>query len=184
MQDTVELKLHSLAEIVGNPDVGVIVLQDKAGANQISVLCDKLMKDELQLRLSKKKVCNTMLPEILVNILRVNVGLRYELVINDIIDGVYRAMIIDTDTYQPLSLRAADAVMLHCISKIPLYATTQLMKRQALPVNPLTPAMALPYNALTDKMLTKALEAAVSMEKYELASIIRDELRKREKPDT
>ena len=179
MLDTVELKFHSICEIVGNEDVGIIVLFDKTESQQIAIVCDKLVVQELQMRVMKKKECNTMLPETLVNLMKQRIEMHYELVINDVIDGTYRAMLIDTDTYQPLSMRAADAVLLHQIAGIPLYATRQLMKRQAIPVLPGTPSMALPYNALNDDMLREALTACVHMEKYETASVIRDELKKR-----
>ena len=41
--------------------------------------------------------------------------------------------------------------------------------------------MAIPYNALTDKMLEDALEKAIELERYEMASTIRDELKRRGK---
>lgn len=179
MLDTVELKLISICEIVGKSDVGIIVLHDKDDKQQIAVVCDKLIEQELQMRVMKKKECNTMLPEILVNLLKQRVSFNYEIVINDIIDGTYRAMLIDTDTYQPTSLRASDAILLHEITKVPIYATRQLMHRQGVPVIPNTPAMSLPYNALSDSMLKDALEACIKQENYETASSIRDELKRR-----
>lgn len=70
---------------------------------------------------------------------------------------------------------------MHVITKTPLYATMQLMKRQAVPATNGGISMALPYNALSDKMLQDAMQSAVEQEKYEMASAIRDELRKRGK---
>ena len=90
-------------------------------------------------------------------------------------------MLVNTETYQPLSMRASDAILLHVISHIPLFASLQLMKRQAVPVMPGTAAMAIPYNALTDKMLEDALKKAIELERYEMASTIRDELKRRGK---
>lgn len=181
MQEKVELKVHSVSEIVGNPEVGIVVLTDKEEIMQIAIVCDKAMKESLHLHISKQKVCNTMLPDVLANILIHQAGYRCELIINDIVDGVYKAMIINTDTYQPVSLRASDAILMHIITKVPLYATMSLMKRQAVPVTAGGMSMALPYNALSDKMLQDAMKSAVEQEKYEMASAIRDELRKRGK---
>lgn len=181
MQEKVELKVHSVSEIVGNPEVGIVVLTDKEEIMQIAIVCDKAMKESLHMHISKQKVCNTMLPDVLANILLNQVGYKCELVINDIVDGVYKAMIINTETSQPLSLRASDAILMHVITRVPLYATLQLMKRQAVPATTGGIPMALPYNALSDKMLQDAMQSAVEQEKYEMASAIRDELKRRGK---
>lgn len=181
MQDKVKLHLLSIAEIMGNTEVGIISLVDEREKRLIAILCDRQMKQELHLRLSHNKVCNTMLPEILVNVLKNQVGYNFEIIINDIIDGEYKAMLVNTDTAQPLSMRASDAVLLHLISKVPLYATEQLVYRQGIPYVPGSPSMALPYNVLTDKMLREAMDYAAEHENYEMASKFRDELKKRGK---
>ena len=64
---------------------------------------------------------------------------------------------------------------------MPLYATSKIVKDQAMPVAPGNVAMSLPYNALSDNMLLDAMKSAIDMEKYEMASTIRDELKKRGK---
>lgn len=181
MQEKTQLKLLSIAEIMGNRDVGIISLVDEAEKLMMAIVCDEQMKQELHLRLSRNKVCKTMLPEVLVNILKNQVGYNFELIINDIIDGEYKAMLVNTDTGQPLSMRASDAVLLHLVSKVPLYVTDQLLKRQSMPYVSGSPSMALPFNVLTDKMLREAMNYAVEHENYEMASKFRDELKKRGK---
>ena len=181
MLEKIQIKVRAVSEIIGNQDVGIIIVTDNEETMQIAIVCDDIMKREIHRRLSHEKICNTMLPETLVNILRQQDRLHYEIIINDISDGDYRAMLVNTETYQPLSMRASDAILLHVISHIPLFATLQLMKRQAVPVMPGTAAMAIPYNALTDKMLEEALEKAIELERYEMASTIRDELKRRGK---
>lgn len=181
MQEKVQLKLLSIAEIMGNRDIGIISLVDEAEKQMMAIVCDTQMKQEIHLRLSRNKVCKTMLPEILVNILQNQVGYSFELIINDIIDGEYKAMLVNAETGQPLSMRASDAILLHLISKVPLYVTKQLLQRQAIPYVPGSPSMALPFNVLTDKMLREAMDYAVKHENYEMASKFRDELKKRGK---
>lgn len=179
MQDLVKMKILAIAEIMGNADVGVISLIDESEQRMLGIICDKLMKQELHLRLSRSKVCNTMLPEILVNVLKNQIGYQFEIIINDIIDGEYKAMLINSETRQPLSMRACDAVLLHAVSDVPLYVTAQLLKRQAMPYVPGSTAMALPVNVLTDNMLQDAMEYAVEHENYEMATRFRDELKHR-----
>lgn len=182
MQEKISVKIFSIAEIMGNDDVGVITLIDETGKRMLSIVCDAIIKHEIHLRLSNDKSCNTMLPEILANILKNQVGYNFEIIINDIIDGEYRAMIVNTDTAQPLSMRATDAVLLHLASKVPLYVTNALMRRQGVPFVPGSHSMPIPFNVLTDKMLREAMDYAVEHENYEMASKFRDELKKRNNP--
>ena len=74
MQDKVELKVHSVSEIVGNSEVGIVVLMDKDEMMQIAIVCDKAMKETLHMHISKQKVCNTMLGDVLANIRLNQVG--------------------------------------------------------------------------------------------------------------
>lgn len=178
MQDKIKLEFHSVGEIVGNKEVGVITLIDATHSRCIAIVCDDLIKKQIHMRLTKQKLCNTMIPEVLSNILMNQAGFHFEIIINDIVDGVYRAMLVNTDTYQPISMRASDAVLLHAATKIPIYATMQLMQRQSVPLQ-MGAGIALPYNALSDDMLRDAMKAAVETERYEVASTIRDELKRR-----
>lgn len=177
--DKVKLEIRAVSEIVGNEEICIVIVVDEAHTSQIAIICDAVMKEEIKLRIKKKKVCNTMLPEVLTNVLMHQFGMNFEIIINDIVDGTYRAMIVDTDTYQPYSLRASDAILLHLISNRPLYATKQLMKRQAVPFVKGNGSMPMPYNALSENLLREALQNAVENEAYEAASVIRDELKKR-----
>lgn len=181
MQNKVNLSILAVGEIVGNSEIGIISLVNDSKTVVMGIVCDKLMMRELHLRLAKKKECNTMLPELLVNVLQNQVGYNFEILINDIIDGEYKAMFINSDTGQVLSLRAADAVLLHIISDVPIYVTANILRRQGMPYVEGSAAMALPINVLTDKMLNEAMEHAVDTENYEMASKFRDELKKRGK---
>lgn len=179
--DKIELRVRACADIMGNPEVGIILVTDVQKRRQMAIVCDTLTKLEIQQRMAHNPECNTMLPEVLAGILTRQMGFRCEIIINDIVDGTYRAMLVNTDTGQPQALRAADAVLMHMITHSPLYATPSIMKRQSIPFVADSPAMALPFNALSDVMLRNAMQAAVESEHYEAASVIRDELKKRGK---
>ena len=171
------MKVYAISELVGNKDIGIIILADHNAARHIAVICDKACMQQLKLRLEKNKSCGSMLPETLSRIIDQQSGLDYRL----LIDGTYQARIVGDGLIDDFCLRATDAVLLHLISKKPLYATAELMNNQSTPLIPGNPAMALPYNALSDNMLFDAMKSAVEQEKYEMASSIRDELRKRGK---
>lgn len=178
-QNNIQMKVYAISEIVGNKDVGIIVLTNIECTMHIAIVCDNLIKRELQLRLKKEKICSRMLPEVMINLINQRLECEYEIIINDIIDGEYYAVVVDKYYAQSYTLRAADAILLHIISRKPLYATSEIIKNQAMPVAPGNVAMSLPYNALSDSMLLDAMKNAIEMEKYEMASTIRDELKKR-----
>lgn len=179
--ENIPMKVYAISELVGNKDIGIIVLADHNAARHIAVICDKACMQQLKLRLEKNKSCGFMLPETLSRIIDQQYGIDYSLLIDDITDGTYQARIVGDGLIDDFCLRATDAVLLHLISKKPLYATAELMNNQSTPLIPGNPAMALPYNALSDNMLFDAMKSAVEQEKYEMASSIRDELRKRGK---
>ena len=53
------------------------------------------------------------------------------------------------------------------------------MKRQSVPYQRSSNGVAMPLNAISNKMLQEALDKAVEDENYELASHLRDEMRRR-----
>lgn len=76
----------------------------------------------------------------------------------------------------------ADATVAALETKSPIYVQNQLFERQtSLPQS--GNSMALPITAMGDSLLVQALESAVEEENYELATLLRDELKRRE-PDT
>ena len=91
-------------------------------------------------------------------------------------------MLFDCDTLDTVSLRASDGVLLSVVSGIPLYIDTELFKRQSTPIPKKgSVSIAMPANIASMKMLKAALKNAVETEDYELASQLRDEIKRRSK---
>jgi bifunctional DNase/RNase len=78
-----------------------------------------------------------------------------------------------------IPVRASDGVLLSFISEIPLYIEAKLMMRQSVPFAEDARGMSLPVNSISDDMLHQALDRAVADENYELASCLRDEIKRR-----
>ena len=62
---------------------------------------------------------------------------------------------------------------------MPIYATREVMQSQSAPYVKNAVRVPLPINVLSDKMIEEALEKAIQSEDYEMASSLRDELKKR-----
>ncbi len=177
------LIFKGVSEIVGTEDLGLLILTDEAKERQITIVCDKAMAVQLELRIKKIPITRIMLPEVLCRMLKNNGGLDYELLIDNIIDGQYRTILYDKGTMDPLLIRASDAVLLSIVANIPLYIEAGLMRRQSVMYNENAKGVSLPVNTISDEMLQAALDKAIADENYELASHLRDEKKRRTKKD-
>ena len=177
------LIFKGVSEIVGTEDLGLLILTDEAKERQITIVCDKAMAVQLELRIKKIPITRIMLPEVLCRMLKNNGGLDYELLIDNIIDGQYRTILYDKETMDTLLIRASDAVLLSIVANIPLYIEAGLMRRQSVMYNENAKGVSLPVNTISDEMLQAALDKAIADENYELASHLRAEKNRRTKKD-
>ena len=175
------LIFKGVSEIVGTEDLGLLILTDTAKERQITIVCDKAMAIQLELRIKNIPITKIMLPEVLCTLLKNNIAFNFELVIDNIVDGQYRTILYNKETMESLLIRASDAVLLSIVADIPLYIETGLMKRQSVVYNENARGVSLPVNTISDEMLQAALEKAIADENYELASHLRDEKRRRSK---
>ena len=128
----VRLTIRGVSEIVGTEEIGLIVLVDESLSRQLTIPCDKQMLSQFRLRIGKAPIVGRMLPEVLWHVISTQTDLRFEILINDLIDGQYRAMLYNVETLEPISMRASDAVLLSYISNIPLFVEWGLMEKQSV----------------------------------------------------
>lgn len=175
------LIFHSIKKIVGAEDLSLLILTDMAKVRQLTVVCDADMANQFDLRIARIPVTGLMLPEALWNMMRMQTGSEYELVIYDVDRGRYEAMLVEQHSLQSVKLRASDAILMSYISSVPLYMEENLFMRQSFPFEEAPHKLAVPVNAISTDMLKKALDKAIDEENYELASHLRDELLNRKK---
>ncbi len=179
--ERIRLKFRGLSEIVGTEKMGLIVLTDEAEIRQVTIVCDRHVEHEFSMRMADTPITNKMLPEALWKMLKQAVGEHFDIVINGIYDGQYSAALVNTDTAYTVQMRASDAVLLSCISGLPLFMERSLMMRQSVPFHAGAQGLSIPVNAISDDMLKSAMEKAINDENYELASQLRDEQKRRMK---
>ena len=175
----VRLIFKSVTEIVGSDNVGLLILVDEQQQRQLTIPCDRNMLYQFSLRVQKVPITNRMLPEVLWQVIRSQTTLRFEILINDLIEGQYRAVLYNVETLEPILIRISDAMLLAYFSDIPIYIDEKLMKKQSVKYVHNAQGMSIPVNTLTDEMLKKALKKAIEDEHYELASLLRDEMKRR-----
>lgn len=175
-----QLFFRGVSEILGTDNLGLLILSDEERERQISIVCDKAMAVQIELRLKKLPITGIMLPEVLCKIISMQ-DLQLEIVIDDLIDGQYRTILYNAESIVPLLIRASDAVLLSIVGNIPLYIDSNLMRRQSVRYSVNSKGVSLPVNTISDEMLQTALNKAIEDENYELASHLRDEKKRRDK---
>jgi len=175
------LIFKGVSEIVGSEDLGLLILTDVAKERQITIVCDKAMAIQLELRMKHIPITKIMLPEVLCSLLKNNMSFNFELIIDNIVDGQYRTVVYNKETMESLLIRASDAVLLSIVANIPLYIEAGLMQRQSVIYKENARGVSLPVNTISNEMLQAALDKAIADENYELASHLRDEKRRRNK---
>lgn len=175
----IPLRFKSISQIVGNEKLGLLILVDSEERRQLAIPCDEFMLHQFELRSSGASERNLMLPEVLWQVISSQSDLHFEILINDLIDEQYRAILYNTETLEPVSIRACDAVLMSHIGHVPLFIEERLMEKQSVPYYKKSTGIAMPLNALSHSLLKEALDKAVEDENYELASHLRDEMLRR-----
>ena len=164
--------------MVNNTDIGIISLVDESETRHLSIVCDKFTKFQFDLRSGLanteeepvqtigENAGRTLLPEALMGIISYMTDLKLCVVVTNVVDGIYRAVIEDE--------RIAN-------KHVPLYAEQRLWQYQSVPLKKGQPGVAIPINSLTREMLEASLEKAIENEEYETAKHIKEELDRRAK---
>lgn len=179
MIDRIKLVIQGVAEIVGSDDVSLITLTDEQQLKQLSVVCDKTTARQISMRIGKAPLTSIMLPEVLCRLMGDMDSEHFEVLINDLVDGQYRAMLIEKPTLKMTPIRVSDALLLAMVAGLDVYIVLTLMRRQAVDYKGDARGISIPVNTLSMKMLEEALDNAINDENYELASQLRDEMKRR-----
>lgn len=178
----VGLRFGSISTIVGNSEMGIISLLTYDGSRQISIPCDIHILYQFSLRFSQSNMVSRLIPEIMFQMVRNTDGFRSEIHFRGITKGVYDVVLIDYANSNLYPMFAPEAVLLSYISNgdIPMLMDADLFQLQSTPASAGN-GISIPLNALAPDMLNKELEKAIKEENYELASHLRDEIKRRKK---
>ncbi|MCI7309654.1 MAG: UvrB/UvrC motif-containing protein [Prevotella sp.] len=179
MDTKIRLLFKNISEIVGNKDVGLLVLVNETETRQLTIPCNKYIMQEFERRVTRKEDTRHTALEVLLQIISGEVPAGHEIIIEGIKDGEYQALLYNVETLQPIPVHAADAVLLSLMGNLPLYISTSLFDKQSVKYDVAAFGVSLPVNAISQEMLEEALAKAVREENYELASHLRDELERR-----
>lgn len=181
--DKIKLKLIGISEVVGVDDISLLALVDENEHRQLIVTCDKDMTKQFKLRMTKRPELKLLYPEVMDALLLDYNVRQLEVDIVGHQNGEYITQITDLSTGATHPVRCSDGILFSMVHHCPLYITTSLMMTQSVSYEPGSPKVALPINVLTDEMLQMSLNKAIELENYEMASNLRDELKRRHHHD-
>ncbi len=178
--EKVRLKLKEVLTIADGEDTSLIILVDEKDERQISIICENDIAARIQYRQRHAKEARKLIPEALSAVIRMKGGAPLEILIIGIYSGQYQTVLNARDLTDFVPIRDTEAVLLSVAAGIPIYIEANLMTMQSVSYKKGEQGIPLPTNTLSLDMLRKALEHAVESENYELASHLRDEIRKRD----
>ena len=177
--ERVELVYKDMSEIVGSDGFTIVRLTDADEQRALCIICDKLISDQLNLRFTNVPGREQMLPEVLWAMLKEQGLSGFELMITGIEDGHYCVVLINRHTLSYKPIRMSDAVLLHVISRVPIFISNDLMNRQCSAYTPGATGISIPINTMGMKQLNKELARAIEAEDYRLASHLHEEITRR-----
>lgn len=190
------LKFQGTQQMVNIPSTCLVTLTDENETRQLNVICDSFTKFQLDLRTSSEEIridngelvsdkghtqlTRLMLPEVLCSIIDYMTDLQLIVVITNVYDGVYSAIIEDSRTGTTFPIKVSEAILLALANKfIPIYIEKALWECQSVPFDKKANGVSIPINSLPIELLEASLEQAIENEQYEKAQQLKDEIDRR-----
>lgn len=188
----IQLKVQGVTDITAIDNASLLILTDMQEQRQLTIMCDMIARHEFGLRRGKfvgtkeqrsnvTEQLQYLLPEAISSLIKYLTDLQLAVVIVNIFDGQYRAVIEDTKTGTAIPVRVSDGALLsYADQHIPLYIEESLWKRQSVPyMGDNAKGVAMPLNTLSIPMLRSAMQKCIDEEQYEIAQQLKEELDRR-----
>lgn len=182
---SIRLKFQTAAEVNGKEQDGLLLLSDQEQQRQLVITCSRKILKEITESKNNDINNNDDIAKILWEMIHWQTTLELSIHINTLEDGVYKALLINEENQFSLPIKADTAILLSLVShnEIPIYMDATLFRRQSSVYQPNAKGLQLPLNIISEPMLHDLLDNAVKTERYEIASELRDELKKREEEE-
>ena len=178
-----ELKYQGVFEIPEGNGACVITLTDENETRALSIVTTRDLAMNLKEHEKKLDSCKTNALDILYSQASLLDGFSLNLIVLDAEkDKGFKAYLcFDKSTGEErFRVEVDQVIMLALVSGVQLKATAMAFKYFSTPFNKSVQSVALPIIGLPEPMLRKALDQAIGDENYEMASVIRDEIKRRE----
>lgn len=175
------LSFQSIAEIMDGSGTTLVTLVDSDEKFAINAICDSATRYQVALRGNAPKDRAMLLPEVLCDIFKDELNAnRFCIIVRGLENGEYVTVLYDMVGMRDYPIKFVEAVILSRIVELPIYMHPQLFARQRVPYEANSSKTCLPINIISTDKVKVELEKAIIAENYRLASVLRDELRRRD----
>lgn len=189
----IPLIVQGVTDITASHEASLLILTDEEEKRQLTVVCGPTTRHEISVRRGKyvgspeqrKNVIEALqycMPEALSAMIKYLTDIQLCVVIVNIFDGQYRAILEDERTGTAFPIRVSDGALLsYADPHIPLYIEESLWRRQSVEYGgENAKGVAMPLNTLSTNMLRQAMQKCIDQEEYEMAQRLKEELDRRE----
>ena len=179
LSNKVEFKLKALSKGLSVKDVYILVLCEKYGSTLFPLPITQEQETFVAGMMNPVQTNRPSLLESLRLMYAASGVIVSAVCINNLIDGEFKAEVyqIHDGEETVCDVSAGDAIILDMYFRVPIYVDQNLMKMASS--NNSEHTFSFSIKSISKDMLKEVLADAVKNEQYEIASIIRDELKKR-----
>lgn len=189
----IPLIVQGVTDITDARNTSLLILTDKDEQRQISIVCDSTIREAFAIRKMKHhsdasvrekytEQLKDCLPETLSSLIKYLTNMELSVIIVNVFNGEYNALIEDKTTGTSLPIRVTEGVLLsYADPHVPLYIEQSLWLRQSVPFMGENTRIAMPLNTLSMEMLKNALQRCIDEENYELAQQLKLEIDRRQR---
>lgn len=187
--DKIELKVYEVSKGVSFKEMFILILREVNGTRKLPMLLSRFEAAGIVNCFRGKMECfgseptneNVPLTDTIKRLAEAFDIIVEEVLISGLEHGVYQTMVSfrQNGILEQIATPAADGILLAMQFRCPIYITSDFFDRQTL-TQPGSHGVALPINSLDVDLLKDALEGAIEKENYEMAEVIRNEIKRRE----
>ncbi len=181
----IELKVLDMSSVLKPSDSFALVLEEVGGRERkLALIIGAMEAQGIRMAKMHYKPPRPFTHELMLSIMKAG-RLRLEKgVIYEVKDGIYYTYLYvrrSDGESEIVDARTSDAIVLSLRAGFPLYVYEDLLEREQLRnISPDGSKYTVTMNSVDMGMLKRAMEEAVACEDYERASLLRDEIRRRE----
>lgn len=181
MEKKIVLKVVDISNSLAQANAYALLLQEVEGKRQLPVIIGSIEAQAIAFKLKGLKPPRPFTHDLFVSFAEMfRVELK-EILIYKAIEGVFYSYLFfeqEGDIYR-LDSRTSDAIALALRFDCPIYTTEAILETESIRPEE-GGAFSVPIAAVGIPVLKEALKKAIADENYELASQLRDEIRRRE----
>ena len=166
--------------IAESVDAGVIALTNEEETRVLTILTIPEVAMKIKEYEQHKDEERIGAVDVLAKILKEDDAARYEIEVLGIKGVGLKTKLVNVDTDQSYLLQIEDAILLSLMNGYEILTSEEVIKNFSTPYEGGMQRVSIPILTLPDRLLELALQRAVDDEKYEDASYIRDEIKRRE----